>query len=457
VQLVAVLPLKALSGTDDYMAAGLTEGITQELSMSGPLKVASRTSVDRLVADRTPLSKLADTLGADAVIEGAVSRSSDRVSVNIRVIHAGTDTAAWARTFEQAADDISTIQREVAKAIVDEFRVAVSAETIERWQSQAQINPSAYDEYMRGRNEYRRMSQPGAEGAVKHLERAIALEPRYARANASLAQAYYLLGRFGSLPRDAATRQAREAATRAIKIDDAVPDAHALLARLDADAWNFDEAEKRYRRAIGLDPSFVEPRLAYALFLAGRGRFDEAFSQLATARSVDPLSAEVADRTAVVYYYARRYPDALAEAQRALQIDPENVGTQAGLVRILNAIGRYDEAFARAERAAAGSANYPGFQVEMALAEIGSGRPANARRRIAALTSPRKEPLPRVTPMSLAAAYAPLDRDEAFRWLQREFDSRSPSVLWAKVDPRMDPLRKDPRFRELLKRVQLEP
>jgi tetratricopeptide (TPR) repeat protein len=193
------------------------------------------------------------------------------------------------------------------------------------------------------------------------------------------------------------------------------------------------------------------------MFLAGRGRFDEAFSQLATARSVDPLAADVADRTAVVYYYARRYPDALAEAQRALQIDPENVGTQAGLVRILNAIGRHDEAFARAERAAAGAANYPGFQVEMALAEIGSGRPANARRRIATLMSPRREPLPRVTPMSLAAAYAPLDRDEAFRWLQREFDSRSPGLLWVKVDPRMDPLRKDPRFRELLKRVQLEP
>jgi eukaryotic-like serine/threonine-protein kinase len=457
VQLVAVLPLKALGGTEAYMAAGLTEGLTQELSMSGPLKVASTTSVDRLVADRTPLSKLAETLTADAVIEGAVSQSSDRVSVNIRVIHAGTDTAAWARTFERGVDEISTIQREIARAIVDEFRVAVNAETIERWQSPAQINPAAYDEYMRGRNEYRRMSQPGVEGAVKHLERAVSIEPRYARANASLAQAYYLLGRLGSLPRDTATRQAREAAARALRIDDAVPDAHSVLARLEADAWNFGEAEKRYRRAIALDPSFVEPRLAFASFLAGRGRFDESFAQLSMARRVDPLSADVADRTAVVYYYARRYADALTEAQRALQIDPENIGTQAGLVRILNAMGRYDEALARAERAAAGSANYPGFQVEMALADIGSGRQANARRRIATLVSPQREPQPRVTPMSLAVAYAPLDRDEAFRWLRREFDSRSPGVLWVKVDPRMDPLRKDPRFRELLKRVQLEP
>ena len=457
VKQVAVMPLQAMNGTDSYIAAGLTEALTQELSITGPLKVVSRTSIERAASDRTPLSALATMLNADAVIEGSVSRAdAGSVLVNVRVIHAGSNTAVWARTFTRSIDELSTMAGDIAGTLSDEFRVAAAPDTLRRSQT-TRMNPAAYDEYMRGRYEYRRMSQPGAEGAITHFKRALAVEPRYARAHASLAQAYFFLGRTGAMSRDSARRAAQESANRALEVDATLPDAHAVLARLEADQWNFAEAEKRYSRAVQFDPSFVEPRLAFALFLAGRGRIEDALGHVATARNVDPLSPEVADVTATVYYYARRYPDALAEVQRAIRLDPDNVGSQLGLARVLNAMGRHEEALKQAERSTAQSGNHPAFQVEMALAEVGARRIANARRRVARLITRSGTPAARVTPGTLAIAYAPLDRDAAFKWLLQEFDARSASLLWVNVDPRLDPIRTDARFGELLKRLQLEP
>jgi TolB-like protein/tRNA A-37 threonylcarbamoyl transferase component Bud32 len=454
---VAVLPLQALSGTDPFVASGLTEAVTQELSMSGPLRVVSRTSVDRAASDRTPLPELARALHADAVIEGSVSRGDSEVSVNIRVIHAGSNTAVWAQTFERPIAEASIIQRDIARALAAQFQLAIDDGVAERWQTARQVNPAAYEEYMRGRHEFRRGSQPGLTGAVTHFERAIAMEPRYARAHASLAQAYFGHERLGLMPRDEARRRARAAVDQALQIDSSLPDAQALLARFEADEMKVRDADARFRRAIDLDPSFVEPRLGFALFLAGQRRFDEAFAQLVAARNVDPLSVDVAGRTATVYYYARRYREALAEIQRAIKLDPDHVPSQIGLARILNASGRHDEALRQAERTAPAGGHHPLFEVEMALADVGAGRVASARRRISGLTSRASQPLPRISAMALAVAWAPLDRDQAFRWLQREFEGRSGSLLWVRVDPRLDPLRTDRRFQELLERLQLEP
>jgi TolB-like protein/tRNA A-37 threonylcarbamoyl transferase component Bud32/Tfp pilus assembly protein PilF len=456
VRRVAVMPLQAFGGADPYLAAGITEALTQELSMSGPLTVVSRTSVERAVAGRTGLSQLAQTLNADAIVEGAVSRSQERVSVNVRLVHAGTHSTLWARTFERPATELSMLQGDIVRAIADGLRT-LGAPVAARPESERQINPAAYEAYMRGRYEYRRGSQPGMEQAVSHFQRAIAIEPGYGRAYASLAQSMVWLAHFGVFPREQAARRARDAAVRALELDAGLPDAHAALGRIEFQEWNFASAEARLRRAVGLDPSFVEPRIEFALFLAGRGRFEEAFAHLATARSVDPLSPDVADRTAAVYYYARRYTEALAEVERAIRLDPDNVGSRLGYVRILNALGRHADALTEAQRTSAEAAGHPWFEAEMAQAESALGRAENARARIASLISAGGGPRPRVTAHTLAVAYARLDSAEAFRWLEREFDARSYSVLWIKVDPRLDPLRSDPRFPGLLARLQLAP
>jgi TolB-like protein/Tfp pilus assembly protein PilF len=459
VDLIAVLPFQPLGNADRYLSEGITEALMQELSTAGPLQVISRTSVDRMLADRTPLPRLAASLGADGIVEGSVLRSGDRVAVHVRVIRAGTDTSVWARTFERASADIGALQRDVARAIASELRVALYPAAVDRWRSGPQIRADAYDAYLRGRYEARSYTQASTLAALEQYRRAISLEPRYARAYAAMAECFLRLGgEFGALPPADATREANDAVRRALEFDSALPEAHAMLASVRFEnEWDFAGAETEFRRAIELDGSLVDAREAYAIFLATRGRFDEARSQAAFARQLDPLSASLANVTGRLHYYARDYDQAVQELQRALQLDPSDVSGRVGLGRIYNAMGRHEDAIREYQRAAVSFPGHPYFESEIAQAEIALGRTADAKRRIDALRAKANDPGSQVNAVMMALVYAPFDKDEAFRWLAKSFETRSLQPLSLKVDPRFDPLRTDPRFPEFLKRIQLEP
>jgi len=459
VDLIAVLPLQPLGGADRYLSDGITESLTQELSTAGPLQVISRTSVDRMLADRTPMPQLAASLGADAIVEGSVLRSGDRVAVNIRIIQAGTNTSVWAQTFERVSADVAVLQRDMARAIASELRVALYPATLNRWRSAPQIAAGAYDAYLRGRYEAGKNTQVSTYAALEQFRKAIALDPRYARAYAAMADCFLKLGNdFGALPAADATNDAKDAVRRALELDNQLPDAHAMLASvLFETEWNFAGAETEYRKAIELDGSLVEARAAYALFLGSRGRFDDARAQVALARQLDPISAELANVAGRLHYYARDYQQAEQELQRAIQLDPTDVSGIVGLGRIYNAMGRHEDAIREYQRAAVNFPGHPYFESEIAQAEIALGRTADARRRIDALRVKAADPRSQVNAIMLALAAAPLDKDEAFRWLAKAFETRSLQPLSMKVDPRFDPLRTDPRFPEFLKRLQLEP
>ncbi len=459
VNLIAVLPFQPFGNADRYLSEGITEALMQELSTAGPLQVISRTSVERMLADRTPLPRLAASLGADGIVEGSVLRSGDRVAVNVRVIRAGTDTSVWARTFERASADIGALQRDVARAIASELRVALFPATLDRWRSDPQIRADAYDAYLRGRYEARKNTQASTYAALDQYRRAIALEPRYARAYAAMAECFLKLGSdFSALPSDEATREANDAVRRALELDDALPEAHAMLASVRFETeWNFAEAEAEYRRAIELDGSLVDARAAYATFLATRGRFDEARTQAAFARQLDPLSASLANVTGLLHYYARDYDRAAQELQRAIQLDPGDVSGHVGLGRIYNAMGRHEDAIREYQRAALSFPGHPYFESEIAQAEIALGRIADAKRRIDVLKTKANIPGSQVNAVMMVLVYARLDKDEAFRWLAKAFETPSLQPLTLKVDPRFDPLRTDPRFPGFLKRIQLEP
>ena len=459
VQILAVLPLQDLSGSDAYVADSMTEALTQELSTAGLLRVVSRTSVTRLVALHTPIPELTKTLKADAVVEGSVFRSGQDVRVNVRVIHAGTNVAVWASTFERASPDLPRLQQEIARAIASELRLALHPRTVERWQHPQPVIAEAYDEYLRGMYERHKQTQEGIQTALEHFQRAIAIDPQYARAHAAIAECDIRLGQeLAAIPADEAARAARAEVVRALELDENLPDAHSVLAaiRFQFD-WDFVAAEEQYRRAIDLDPSLIEARQEYADFLASRGRFEEAFQQLSLARELDPLSGSIANSMSRVLYFSRRYDKAVTELRRALQLEPQDVSMHVGLGRVFNAAGRPEDAIAEYTFAAAAFANHPFFEAEIAQAEVAVGRLADARRRVAQLRSRAANPSSQVALYTLVVAYARLDKDEAFRWLNQAFDVRSGRVLWVKVDPRLDPLRFDPRFATLLKRIQLAP
>jgi tetratricopeptide (TPR) repeat protein len=428
----------------------------QELAGVRALRVVSRTSVDRARQSAGTLPDIARALQADAILEGAVNKTADAVRVNLRLIHAGSDTAVWSRTFEEPLSNVFALQRLVARSVAEELTLTVSPAS----RQTLQIDPAAYDAYLRGRYELRRGSQAGVETALEHFKRVVTAEPRYGRAYAALAECYLVLGNdFGVLPITESSRLAKEAAARALELPDAPPDAYAVMAKIKFEFdWDFAGAEEQFERSIELDPSLVGPRENYAMFLASRGRFDEAFQQLSSARAVDPLSTSLADIHAFVYYFARQYDKALLEVERAIRLDPATMSALVGRGRILNAMGRHQDAIAQYEQAAKKSASdHPFFQAEIAQAESAIGLDGRARDRIKALESRASDPASRVSPIMLALAYARLDRDAAFAWLEREFQAKSGRVLWLNVDPRADPLRSDPRFAGFLRRLQLVP
>jgi eukaryotic-like serine/threonine-protein kinase len=457
VQLVAVLPLLDLSGTEAHLSSGLTELLTQELSTSGPLKVASRTSVERLLAQKIALPDIARTLKADAVIEGSLLRTGRDVRVNVRVMRAGSDAAVWASTFERSASDLPSLQYEIARAIASELRLVLSPRALERWSQQASIDEAAYEAYLRGRHEWRKATPVATEAALKHFRTATSRAPDYAPAQAALAECYLRLGQeFAAIPAAEAAKLAKTAIANALEIDDELPQAHAVLASIKYVLdWDFAGAEQQFTRAIELNPSLIDTRVEFASFLSARGQFDEALKQLSLAGELDPFSPNVADRSAAVHYHARQYDKALAEVRRSIELDPS--ASRVGLGRVLSAMGRYEEAIAEFTRASPSHGGHPYLEAEIAQAEIASGRIAEGRQRLARLRARMAGSDSRVTPYMLALIYARLDRNEAFAWLQREFDARSARVLTLKVDPRLDPLRTDPRFPAFLKKLELEP
>jgi tetratricopeptide (TPR) repeat protein len=317
----------------------------------------------------------------------------------------------------------------------------------------------AYEAYLRGRHEARRSTQASNQAALEHFRRAVARAPKYAPPRAAMAESYLALAQeFAAMPAAEATKLAKAAVADALDIDDTLAQAHNVLATIKFQVdWDFAGAEQQYRRAIELDPSFVDARLQYATFLSYRARFDDALHQLSLARELDPVSPAVAETAGRVHYYARQYDRAVAELRRAATLEPTNVGVYVGLGRVLNAMGRYDEAIAEYKRASASYSDHPFFEAEIAQAEIAAGRAAAGRRRLARLRARMSSPGSQVTPYMLALINARLDRNEAFLWLAREFEARSARVLVLKVDPRVDPLRSDPRFPTFLQKLGLQP
>jgi serine/threonine-protein kinase len=499
VRLVAILPLRSDASDTEYFADGMTDALMQGLSRLQNPRVVSRTSVARAMEVHRTLPEMAHALGADAVLEGSVHQIDGRVRVNLRLIHAGSDTPVWSRAFEETLENVFELQSRVAGAVVEEWGAAAvleSAQALARLREavetkrrqaggraiavsprvitspdelatpsalqatfQRVVDADAYDAYMRGRYEFKRLTQSSVETALRYFETSAKLDPTFARALVGLAESHLVLAnQLRVRPVADSAARARDAARRAAELDPTLAEAHATLGAIAFEIdWNFAAAEQAFSRAIALDPSLVTPREQYAMFLASRRRFDESFAQLGEARRVDPLSATVADRLAAAYYYARLYDRALDESHRALQLDPESMGAHVGRGRILSAMGRYSEAIAEYDKTELASTGHPFYQLELAHAEIAGGRTESARARIRAVESRYRAGDSRASPYMMALAYGRLDRNAAFEWLERESQQRSSSLVYLAVDPRADVLRADPRFLSFAQRFDLNP
>jgi TolB-like protein/DNA-binding winged helix-turn-helix (wHTH) protein/Tfp pilus assembly protein PilF len=450
---IVVLPLENLSGdtADDYFADGTTDELITELATLPNLRVVSRTSAMLEKGSHKTLREIAGELNVDAVVEGSVMLSGNRVRITAQLIDARDDRHLWARSFEGPSKDIVTLQDRVANEIATQTRAVLMPE---RGQNQISrpVNPTAYDAYLRGRYFY---AKQDILRSAEYFQKAIVADPSYASAYAGLADDLDAQAAFNLAPVNEAMPKALAAAQHAIELDPKSGEAYEALGSIETIyEWNWEAAERDLARSMALSPSYSVAEMKYATYLDATGRPEEAVSRMRRAVSLDPLSFYMVRRLGATLYLAREYDGALDQLRRAAEMEPGNPRVVDNWVSVAyEQKGMHDEAVEH--DLAALQSQWPVLHVAE-LHEIykGHGWTAYWRARTKAI-------LPFASrgclAYNLGTSYLRLgDLDEAFAAFNRVVDGRCFEVVLLKTDPVLDPIRADKRYQSILKRVNLE-
>lgn len=455
---IAVLPLKNLSNDpeQDYFAEGLTDALITHLGKVSALQVISRTSVMRYKDTRKPLPEIARELNVDALVEGTVTRSGNRIRITANLVRASPERHAWAESYESDLHDVLRLQSDVAGAIVREIRVVLTPQEKSRLVRGEAVDPEVYERHLKGRFFWNRRTKEDLHKAVDHFLAATQRDPRYAPAHAGLADAYIALGYLDHLPPREADGRAKAAAQKALELDETMAEAHTSLAAAlqyyDRD-WN--GAEQEFRRAIELNPSYATAHQWYAQLLAQRGRTSESLAESVRAQRLDPVSLVINSSFGNRLYFAREYDRAVEQLQRTLDLDPHFALAHWSLGQVYDAQGRYSDATAAYTRAAEDATEWPAVIASLARASARSGRKAEARRLLGQLDALGRRVY--VPPFDVALVHAALAEDDhACTWLEKAYDDRSNRLAFMAVDPALDSLRSHRCFQDLLRRMGLD-
>ncbi len=453
---LAVLPLANMTGDpgQDYFVDAMTEEITTDLAKIANLRVTSRTSVMPLKGKTIP--EVAKTLGVEYVVEGSVVRDSQHVKITAQLIDAASDKHVWANSFQREAQDILALQDEIARAIAREVGAKLTPEgKAGRAAATRPVLPAAYDAYVRGRNEYGKRKEANLREAIRLFQESIDADPTYAPAYAGMSDCYSQLGYNNYLsPADSFPR-AKAAAQKALELDPRLAEAHASLGYVVMYYdWNFPLAEKEYRRAIELNPSYAVGHQWYAYLLMATGRPKDSLAEVAVAQRLDPLSVAIQTDQGYMLYYSSQTDAALRAIETALEMDPNFPAGHFWLGRIYTSQKKFDQAEAEFEKVPALRPWTP------MLAAIGFlygqwGKPEKADailQEFAARASQGKF----ASSYAIALVYAGLgDKARTLDELDKAYEERSHWLLWLNNDPRLDLVRKEPRFREIVRKVGL--
>jgi TolB-like protein/DNA-binding winged helix-turn-helix (wHTH) protein/Tfp pilus assembly protein PilF len=449
---IAVLPLQNLSGDpgQDYIADGMTELLTAEVSRALRLRVTSRTSAMRYRNSGKSLPAMARELGVDAVIEGSVASAGTRLRITAQLIEVATDRHLWAETYDRELTDALVLQQEIARAVAHE--IAAGAASV-RANSPGPIHRPAFEDYLRARYYLDQRSAESIPKAISFYQKAIAQEPAYARAYAGLADCYNQLGTvmIGGQSPSQSRKLAIAAASRALEIDPELAEAHAALGYSNLYEWNWDRAKEGLERAAALNPNYAPAHLWLAHYLAARAHFDQALQEVRLARDLDPLSPIIQTQVGWILKFAGRPSESIPEFRKALEMEPGYPWATWQLAGALNATGDFAGAIQVLQRALEGNRTASGLgTLGHAYAMAGNRREAKkVLGELHALARDRYVP-----PQCFVDVYWGLrDREKVFEWLEKSYKERSNSLLWLGVLPDMDWLRSDPRLDNLLRRI----
>ncbi|MFN2455819.1 MAG: tetratricopeptide repeat protein [Pyrinomonadaceae bacterium] len=453
---LAILPLVNSSADPnmEYMSDGITESIINNLSQLPKLRVMARSTVFRYKGrDADPL-EVGNELRVRAVLTGRVNQLSDQLMISAELVDVLDGTQLWGEQYNRKFSDIFEVQEDIAREISGKLRFRLTNKEKEQLTKRYTDNTDAYQCYLKGRYSWNKRTEAGFERAIHHFNGAIKEDFNYALAYTGLADSYVLLSVYGVLAPDAAFTKARAAAIKALELDDSIAEAHTSLAHIkESYEWNFSGAERKFQRAIDLNPNYAVAHHWYAHHLMAMGRFEESLKEIKKARELDPLSLSINVSVGLAFYWARKYEQALEHFFKTVEIDSSFPLVHVLLGQTYEQIGMYKEAAAELDKAKALD-DTPQVSAIRARIYALSGQQDEAERLLEELNQTAN--LKYVSAYFRALIYEGLgNRDEAFRWLNHAYDERSGWMVWLKVEPKLDSLRSDPRFEELLRRVGL--
>jgi serine/threonine-protein kinase len=455
--LVAVLPFQSRSTGQEteYLSEGITEELINALAKVDDLAVVGRTSVFALDRKERDVREIGAQVGATAVLDGTVRVAGDRLRVMARLTAVEDGRVLWSERYDREVREVFAIEDEVATTIVNMLRPTLVDDVAQTVPERYTENVDAYNLYLKGRFHWNRRSREGIAVAIEHFERALQLDSAYALAHAGLADAYALQLDYRGIPVREGMERAKSEAHKALALDASLAEAHASLAWVTfIYDWDWTRAEHHFKQAIELKPGYATAHQWYAWLLAARGRLDDALAEARTAMRLDPISVSVRRGIGWLYCYARRPESAVRHLQRAVMMNPTSSESYRILAYAHSLRGAHDAAATAVREALQLD---PESAYALALHGYIEGkrhRPDVPRDGLAQLT--RRAETAYVSPVAFATlAIAIDDVDAAFRWLEAAYHERRGWLTYLAVEPLFDPLRRDPRFADLLRRMNL--
>jgi TolB-like protein/DNA-binding winged helix-turn-helix (wHTH) protein/Tfp pilus assembly protein PilF len=456
---LAVLPFQNLSGDDsqDYFSDGLTEEmITQlgELNVD-QLGVIARTSSMKYKDTIKDVSQIGRELGADYVLESSVRRDGERMRITVQLIRVENQRHIWANSYDRDVTHSIAVQEEVAREVALQIQLRLTDAPASHPSAPRPLNPAANEAYLKGRYFFNQFTEDGFSKAASYFDQAIAADPNFAAAYSGLSHAYIFLIIMDAIAPSDGYPKARDAAQRAVALDSGLADGRLALAHFKMHMWQWKDSDLEFKKAIALNPSSAPAHRLYAAYLAAVGKQQEALDEMRQARRLDPLSMVYHAEMTRTLYYGRQYEQAVEWARQAEQLDSEFARTHFWLGRVYAQMGKYSEAITEAGRSSPSPESTLSL-TEMAHATAKAGKSDEARALLRKLEERSKRGY--VPAYDFAVVYVALgEKEVALQWLQKAYEEHDWALIVVAVEPRLDPLRSDPRFQELVRKVGLQP
>jgi len=456
--MLAVLPFENLSNnkSQEYFSDGLTEEMITQLGRMNPerLGVIARTSAMQYKSTTKKLRQIGRELNVSHILEGSFRRVGGRVRIAAQLIQVSDQTHVWAESYERGVSGILALQNDVAQAIARQIRIKLIPQERARLTALRSISPEAYEACLKGRYLWNQRTLRSLQKSIQYFEKAIHIDPACASAYAGLADSYLMMQDDGYLPTPEATVEAKRTAREALRIDDTLAEPHISLAHAYFHEFNWPAAESEFKRGLELNPNYAIAHFYYANYLFVMEQFRKALTEAQRSQTLDPKSLSAGSATAMAFYYGGQHDQAIQASLQALETDPKFAHSYEDLGRAYGEKRMWREALAAFKKAVTHSGRGSRYLASLAYGYAVSGR----RKQAMTLMREVRELHERkyVSPYGLALIETGMgNKDKAFTWLDRAYQERAGALPFVKVDPRLAPLRSDPRFHSLLRRLGL--